>query len=83
MTEQEASSYREVMIRPPEASEAIFREVHRVGVIDVLNSIPIEAEVLVQDALNLMHQRAYHLQKASMLGSQTVEYTTWAWLCPA
>ena len=62
---QEASSYREVMVGPPEASKAIFREVHRVGVIDVLHSIPVEAEVLVQDALNLMHQRAYHLQMLS------------------
>jgi hypothetical protein len=59
-------AHREVVLGVPGALEAVLRQVNSVGIIDVLHTIPVEAQVLVQDALYLMHQRAHYLQSTAV-----------------
>ena len=58
-------AHRKVVLGVPGALEAILRQVNSVGIIDVLHAVPVEAQVLVQDALYLMHQRPHHLHSTA------------------
>lgn len=55
-------SYLQVGTRVPKASEATITEIHGIGIVYLFQSIPVEAEVLMQYALNLMHQGTYDLR---------------------
>lgn len=48
-------AHRKVVLGVPGALEAVLRQVNSIGIIDVLHAVPVEAQVLVQDALYLMH----------------------------